>query len=133
MRSRLAGTLLAAIQFVSTAATAFPPCKTSTKLVGKCFVVHGRLDNLYQGGWTTKIWVVGTHRMLGVEDVDQLAENRDDPALPRNIQRALGQGPGKPYSVYGDFEVCPFSPEHRGWMREVCVQSGKNLVRKPDF
>jgi hypothetical protein len=32
--------------------------------------------------------------------------------------------------IYGDFEVCPFTPERKGHMQMVCVQSAKKLIGK---
>jgi hypothetical protein len=122
--------LLAMVPVIANAAS-LPPCESSPKLVGTCFTVHGRLEDDYQGVFTSRIWVIGTHRLLGIMDVWQMKENRDSPLLPGNIQDLMDEGPKRPYFVFGDFRVCPFSRERRGWMRFVCVQNGKNLFRTP--
>jgi hypothetical protein len=107
------------------------PCETSRALVGRCFVVHGRLADWYQGAWPVKLWIVGTPRLLGIIDVDQRKDERDTPILPRNVRRALGGDPTRPNFVYGDFKVCPMSAERRGQMRFVCLQSGAHLFAVP--
>jgi hypothetical protein len=123
--------LIVASLSLSSRADAAPPCKTNTKLVAACFVVHGRLADWYQGSYPVRIWVRGTNRLLGVIDTDQLKDARDGPILPDNVSKALGDGPAKPYFVFGDFTVCPLSHERPGWMREVCLESATHLVAKP--
>lgn len=30
--------------------------------------------------------------------------------------------------IFGDFEICPLEPEHKGEMQNACIESAKNLV-----
>lgn len=99
-------------------------CKTNPSLVGPCYTVHGRLT-LYNGTPGLRIWLIGTHRLLGVmndgdtDDVLPLPENI------RNVNLAHGD------SIYGNFLVCPFEEQKPGEMQGVCIESVKNYVIKP--
>jgi hypothetical protein len=99
------------------------PCKGDSGIVGECFTVHGRYA-LYNGGSPqTRIWIIGSKRLLGVED---LVEGEDDPWIPANLKSHLRPG----IDIFGDFEVCPLSKEQAGAMRMVCVESASRLVIK---
>jgi len=69
--------------------------------------------------------------MLGVVnfDGDHFTEAEDNTdTLPRNVDAALSPDT----DLFGDFVVCPFTPDTPGEMRMVCVDSAKNLkVREP--
>lgn len=91
-------------------------CKSDPDLVAQCFTVHGRLD-LYNGGPSTRIWVVGTHHMLGV----------DNEILPEKAALKLDWET----DVYGDFVVCPLAREQKGHMQSVCVESASHLRTSP--
>jgi hypothetical protein len=102
------------------AATAPPPsCKNSPKLVGACYIVHGRAT-WGNGTPALRIWPVGTKRMLGVT-ADKIADDADDPIIPKQ----LAFDPSK--KAFGDFEVCPFTAERSGVMQMVCVEAVKNF------
>src|SRR5689334_13701142 len=90
---------IAALVAIAHADERIPSCEASKETAGSCFVVHGRIASFYQGAWPVKIWVVGTHRMLGVVDVDQFKAKRDFPTLPSNVQRLLGDDPVRTYVV----------------------------------
>jgi hypothetical protein len=87
-----------------------PPCKADKRVVAACFKVHGRLSN-WNGNPTRRIWIIGTKRMLGI---------REDTSLPKALERAK---PDFDDVSTGDFEVCPFTRERKGWMQIVCVAS----------
>jgi hypothetical protein len=89
-----------------------PPCKTNPALVGKCFVVHGRL-RAYNGNPTFRIWPVGTLRLIGVTG----AKPGDAPILPENLACGFS------CDVFADFELCPFSESKPGVMQRACVAS----------
>jgi hypothetical protein len=98
-------------------------CKSNPKLVGSCYIVHGRAT-FGAGTPALRIWLIGTHRMLGVT-AGPVADDADNPIAPRNMLVDPNvQG------VFGNFEVCPFTPERKGEMQMVCVESAKNLVIK---
>jgi len=96
--------------------TATQSCKSDPDLADQCFTVHGRLD-LYNGGPSTRIWVIGTHHMLGV----------DDEIVPESVSAKLDWET----DVYGDFLVCPFARRKTGHMQPICIESAKNLRTSP--
>jgi len=93
-------------------------CKSSPKIVGQCFEIHGRVRVVNGAG--TVIWRIGTDRLLEVEDEE---------LIPDNLGKALSKH-GDVYGrdVFGDFEVCPFSENRPGEMQMVCVESASHLV-----
>ena len=70
------------------------------------------------------LWPVGTKRMLGVTAGPRL-DDADDPIYPQDLKRLSATE-----AVYGDFEVCPFTPERKGEMQLVCIESANHLVVK---
>ena len=105
------------------AAAATPKCKGNPKVVGACYAVHGRLspgaDTV-----TVRLWPVGTKRMLGVSR----GPNIDDasfPIWPQSLRFAHGDE-----DIYGDFEVCPFTPQRKGAIQFVCIESASHVVVK---
>jgi len=98
-----------------------PKCKENPKTVGACYSVHGRLT---LGADTVRLWLwpVGTKRILGVTAGPRL-DDADDPIRPRNLQFNPGDE-----AIYGDFNVCPFTPERKGEMQMVCIESASHLV-----
>jgi hypothetical protein len=58
--------------------------------------------------------------MLGVT-AGPVADDAIDPLVPK------GFGFGQSKNAFGDFEVCPFTREHKGHMQMVCIQAVKNL------
>jgi hypothetical protein len=101
-------------------------CKGNTELIGQCFQIHGRAFTS-NGTPDLRIWEVGTKRLLGVAANAQ-ADDADDPIAPSKLIHALGAAE---HFVFGDFEVCPFTPERKGYMQMVCVERVENLVIKP--
>jgi hypothetical protein len=100
-----------------------PGCKGNPRVVGTCYSVHGRLS---PGADTIelRLWPVGTHRMLGVSDGPAI-NDAENPIYPQNIIFRRGDE-----TIYGDFEVCPFTPEREGEMQFVCIESATHLVVK---
>ncbi|MFZ3212287.1 MAG: hypothetical protein WA188_12310 [Terriglobales bacterium] len=62
--------------------------------------------------------------MLGVTAGPRL-DDADDPIRPQNLKFNPGDE-----TIYGDFEVCPFTRERKGAMRLVCIESASNVVVK---
>ena len=91
-------------------------CKSNRRVIGKCFTVRGRL-NYWNGTPSTRIWIVGTHRVLGLpgEDLD----------LPSNVKIHLRDFSDE---IYANFEVCPFDKYRKGEMQMVCVKSASNVT-----
>ena len=99
-------------------------CKGSPKIIGACYRVHARAT-FGPGTPGLRLWPVGTKRMLGVT-AGPKADDADDPICPKEMLNfKLGVE-----SVWGDFEVCPFTPEHKGAMQMVCVESASHLFTK---
>jgi hypothetical protein len=62
--------------------------------------------------------------MLGVTAGPRI-DDADDPIRPRNLKfNSLDD------DIYGDFEVCPFTPERKGEMQLVCIESASHVVVK---
>ena len=115
-------TLLLAVPVVLATAAAEPTagCKTNAKLVGACYVIHGRAT--YGSGTPAlRIWPLGTKRILGVT-AGRIADDADEPLTPPELRFDPSM------QAFGDFEVCPFTPEHKGQIQMVCVQAVTNLV-----
>jgi hypothetical protein len=100
-----------------------PKCKGNPKVVAACYRVHGRAT-FGPGTPGLRIWPIGTKRMLGVT-AGPIADDADDPIAPKNL--AIPNGAD---AVYGDFEVCPFTPERKGSMQMVCVESASHIFVK---
>ncbi len=122
-RAIVAAALLLAASATAVAEEAPPPCTGAAPVVDACFTVHGRLG--VYNGIPIRIWVVGTHRMLGVKD----ATGGGITVRPE-IQTLLSQGEPGETVVYGDYEVCPLSKSHPGWMQFVCIESASHLVAR---
>jgi hypothetical protein len=93
---------------------------------GPCRQVRGRMD-LWNGASTLRMWEVGTHRMLSIENpLDE---------LPPPV-RAIWNRSGDPdwrfsISIYGDYNVCAVSRSRPGWMQRVRVTDAHNLTVRP--
>jgi hypothetical protein len=126
---RLCCGLAGLLAVIGIARAASNPCRTNPQLVGRCFVVHGRLF-VANGNPTFRIWRVGTKRILGVNQSTHAAE--DDPRdFPPEIRRFI---PDKVWDIgdlYGDYTVCPFTQERPGWMQYVCIASATHLALAP--
>jgi hypothetical protein len=96
-------------------------CKNNPKVIGACYVVHGRTTS-GDGTPELRIWPVGTKRMLGVT-AGPIADDADDPIAPEEMMKFSKNVE----AIFGDFEVCPFTPERKGHMQLVCVQSATKL------
>ena len=88
-----------------------------------CYWVHGRMT-AGNGTPSTRIWPVGTHRMLGV--VYPGHSDVDVGQMPARVLNLLT--PEHDFTVWGDFYVCPQAPERAGWMRFVVVKDAQRLV-----
>ena len=97
-----------------------PKCKGNPKVIAACYSVHGRVS---QGADTVRLWLwpVGTKRLLGVTAGPTL-DDADEPITPSNL-RFKDRGE----DIYGDFEVCPFTPERKGALQFVCIESASKL------
>jgi hypothetical protein len=84
--------------------------------VEPCFMHRGRLSS--QNGIALTIWLVGTTRIVNVDETE----------IPSFLDRYLElTSPDHSY-IYGDFNVCPLAPDKPGHMRPVCVMGAERLV-----
>src|SRR5258708_24736550 len=77
-------------------------CREHPQLIGKCFVVRGRLS-VYNGTPAVRLWRIGTRRVLGI------SEQRFKVPGYRNLPQSLAQQLNGGNEVRGDFLVCPFT------------------------
>jgi hypothetical protein len=97
-------------------------------LLGPCRTVHGRMD-LWNGAPTVRIWVVGAHRVLGVE---QLSESFDDlPPAVRAVWTGKDTDADWATAIYGDFRVCAVTKAHPGGMQRVRILGATHLSPQP--
>jgi len=105
---------------VSPAPMAKRPCREHPQLIGQCFTIRGRM-NYWNGAPSVRIWQVGTKRILGV------SEGRFKMDGYLNLPAAIEAKLSWESDLFGDFVVCPFTPDEPGVMRFVCVDSAKHL------
>ncbi len=98
-------------------------CKGNPKLVAACYLVHGRLS-LGADTVTLRLWPVGTKRILGVTG-GPILDDSVDPIYPSTLKL-----PSEAEDIYGDFTVCPFTPERKGAMQLVCIESASHVLAK---
>jgi hypothetical protein len=100
------------------------PCAQSHAIVGRCFVVHGRMF-FPNGNPPVRISRIGTKRILGV--LDGAKRDDTDAVLPEDLRNRLGPEWDK-YLVHGDFDVCPLTEEQPSRMQFVCVRDVQHAV-----
>jgi hypothetical protein len=98
-------------------------CRKRPDVSGKCFNTHGRLS-VYNGTPSIRLWPMGTKRLLGVIDPNDVSSAPGLTILPVDIKNKLAWDK----DVFGDFVVCPLTRPQSGRMQTVCIASGKNLV-----
>lgn len=98
-------------------------CRNRPDVLGKCFRVHGRLS-VYNGTPSIRLWPMGTKRLLGVIDPNDVSNAPGPTILPLDIKNKLDWDK----DVFGDFIVCPLTRQQRGRMQTVCIADGKNLT-----
>jgi hypothetical protein len=98
------------------------PCRNQPALIGKCFTVRGRLS-LYNGAPTVRLWRAGTKRMLGVS-ASYAQEGYS--SIPEELEKQLTWE----NELWGDFLVCPFTPQRPKEMQLICIERGKNVVAR---
>jgi len=119
----LLGLLLVATR--ADAAEQSAACATSRFRVGECFGVHGRLTTC-TGVPNARIWIIWTHRVLGITDADGNPAGRD--LLPGNLDRRMFSLPPCEKAAFGDFIVCPLTPSRPRVMQRVCVASATKII-----
>ena len=94
-------------------------CREHPQLIGKCFVVHGRLS-VYNGAPAVRLRRIGTRRVLGV------SEQRFNLPEYRNLPEDLTEQLNGDNEIIGDFLVCPFTKSKPREMQLVCIESANN-------
>jgi hypothetical protein len=112
---------------ISSIARAEEPAKCAARndLAGSCYEVHGRL-NAWNGNPPVRIWVVGTHRMLGL--YAPLPKDDHSAGAGEIVPKTIGdQVHSFETEIFAEFTVCPFDKDIPGHMRDVCVESARNI------
>jgi hypothetical protein len=79
-------------------------------------MIHGRV--LVRGDGWTSLWPVGTKRLMDVTEM-----------MPTNLSAIFEKKLDS--VVFGDFEVCPMTPEKPGWLQGACIETASHLVIVP--
>jgi hypothetical protein len=85
--------------------------------------VHGRLS-IYNGTPSIRLWRIGSRRLLGVLDLEDISGEPGPSTIPEAIEKQLDWDK----YIFGDFLVCPLSRSEPGRMQTICIESGKNLI-----
>lgn len=93
-----------------------------------CRTVRGRMS-LANGTPSVRIWVVGTHRVLGVVQQDE--SFGDLPANVRHLWAAHGDDAMWSSDLFGDFRVCPVAVNKPGHMQLVRLNEATRLTVRP--
>jgi len=93
-----------------------------------CRTVHGRMS-LFNGTPSVRIWVIGSHRMLGVIQAHETFA--DLPANVRQLWSAHGDDAMWSSDLFGDFRVCPLTRDRPGHMQPVRLEEAANLRLRP--
>jgi hypothetical protein len=113
--------LLAILIIAIPAYAVLPQCKENPKVVAACFSIHARA-NIGANSVPIYLWPIGSKRRLGVTGGPTL-DDSVKPIYPKNLQFHSVYD-----DIYGDFEVCPFTPQKEGHLQLVCVESATHLV-----
>jgi hypothetical protein len=90
---------------------------------GACHVIRGRLA-VWNGTPSVRIWPVGTRRELGVVDAHGDAEG--ERLFPSPVAALIEPAPDRTV-VFGDYRVCPLSPQQPGRMQIVYIAGATRL------
>ena len=111
-------------------AIGFASYAESKTRVWPCSWTHGRMT-AGNGTPAIRIWPRGTHRLLGVVNLEHpIADDAYAPTLPDHVSKLFTRR--NDFTVWGDFYVCPVAPERAGWMRFVIVKQARRLVLEPE-
>lgn len=91
------------------------------KPIEPCVKRHGRLSS--QNGIALKMWLIGTTRMLALDNEFE--------GLPPLVRRYLDMTSQDHSYIFGDFDICPLEPDTPRRIRRVCVIGGEKLVVQP--
>jgi len=102
------------------------PCKTPENAT-TCYWTRGRLS-IYDGRPPLRLWKIGTTRILAIYSGPSIkrGDEKDmmNPELPGNVRTIFKSSQDR---IFGEFEVCPISPDKPGEMQAACIESAKGL------
>ena len=99
-------------------------CRDDPAVTDACYKVHGRLS--ISPGSEIQIWPSGTKRLLQLSyPADRPQALTSWPYIPAYLEKLLRAGEA---DVWGDFVVCPLTPDIPGQRRLICIQSGSALA-----
>ena len=122
MRAFLVGSVLLVLGIAETTYAADNFCETDKRVASACRDIHGRLS--VYANLRVYLWPIGTKRLLAIGFMSDAPDA--DFFLPDNAHALLNPGT----DVFGDFHVCPFTPERAGIMQIVCVARASRLVAR---
>ena len=96
--------------------TSSTPWRCLAPITEPCFTHRGRLSA--QNGISLMIWLVGTNRIVSVQETQ----------IPALLGTYLSMTSPDHSDVYGDFDICPLEPDRSGHMRATCVAGATRLV-----
>jgi hypothetical protein len=94
------------------------PWQCGSRPQAPCFKHRGRLSS--QNGIGLKIWLIGTTRVVGLENTFE--------GIPSLVLKYLEMTSSNHSYIYGDFDICPMEPDTPGHLRRVCVVGAEHLV-----
>jgi hypothetical protein len=121
---RLAFVAMAAIALAAPATAGIFPRDTPP---GHCRTVQGRMA-IYNGTFSFRIWVAGTHRMLRV--VDEAGANFGEvEKLPAPLAQALAPVKDDLWNrwIFADYRVCDFTRSRPGVMQSVTLADARRI------
>jgi len=101
----------------SAAVAAKRSCGETATLAGRCAVIHGRLT--VHANMRPYLWPVGTQRLIGVASPD------GEIIMPPEVASIFNSHADA--QVFGDFEVCRFTPPEVNIMQLACIAEAKNV------
>jgi hypothetical protein len=110
--------LLAAALATAAPAHSGPPARARA-----CEWAHGRF-NVWNGSGIQRIWVIGTRRMIALDDLDEEVP----PEIRRYEAGTAGYGDRQADGLYADFFVCARERSRPGRMQHVRLVRTRHLV-----
>ena len=96
-------------------------CKGNPKVIGECFVVHGRLARYFNS--QVKLWPVGSKHLMHLGPL-----NYEYTPFPKYMADLFFEIQGTPSRLFGDYLVCPFSEMDENSGQSICIESATKLV-----
>lgn len=98
-------------------------CSEDKNLINACYNVHGKI--IMHANLRPYLHLSENDRWLGI--VQRSDDINAGYYWPSDIEKVFDYDT----DVWGDFRVCPFTPDEPGKMRFVCIDSVANLKPQP--